>query len=210
MIEISWLEWVGYLASIIIMASMLMNSIIRLRWINMIGALLFAFYGFMIGAPPVGILNGFIVLINVYYLFRIYRRKEYFKLLEIQLNDRYYLNFLSYYKIEIYKLFPSFNTNQNDTTVNLFILRNMALAGVFLAKELSPGILQVELDFVIPEYRDFKLGHFLLDDNREHFLKLGYKQLRTYSESAEHTRYLKKMKFKEINEEGKTLYIKDL
>jgi hypothetical protein len=210
MLEISLLEWVGYLASIIIMASMLMSSIIRLRWINMIGALLFAFYGFMIGAPPVGILNGFIVLINVFYLFRIYRRKEYFKLLEIQLNDRYYLNFLSYYKNEIYKLFPSFSANENFTTVNLFILRNMALAGVFLAKELSPGVLQVELDFVIPEYRDFKLGHFLLDDNREHFLKLGYKQLRTYSESAEHTRYLKRMKFKMVTEEGKILYIKDL
>lgn len=210
MLQISWLEWVGYLASVIIMASMLMSSIIRLRWINMTGAAIFCFYGFMIGAPPVGLLNGFIVLINIYHLVKIYRRKEYFTMLEITTGDSFFLNFLNYYDREIKKLVPSFQLDEKSTCLSLFVLRNMSLAGVFLAREISKDTLQVDLDFVIPEYRDFKLGHYILNDNRDFFLSRGYRRLVTYSESGEHTRYLKKMKFTSIEENGKTRFVKDL
>lgn len=210
MFEISWLEWIGYLASVIIMASMLMSSILRLRWINMVGAAIFCFYGFMISAPPVGFLNGFIVLINIYYLVKIYRRKEYFTMLEITTSDRFFLNFLNYYEREIKQLFPLFQLDEKGSTVNLFILRNMSLAGVFLAREFSHDTLQVDLDFVIPEYRDFKLGHFILNDNREFFLQKGYRRLITWSTSDEHTRYLKKMKFQAVEDNGKMKFMKDL
>jgi hypothetical protein len=210
MFEISWLEWIGYLASVIIMASMLMSSILRLRWINMTGAAIFCFYGFMISAHPVGLLNGFIVLINAYHLLRIYQRKEYFTMLEITTNDRFFLNFLNYYDREIKRLFPSFQLDEKASIVNLFILRNMSLAGVFLAREISKDTLQVDLDFVIPEYRDFKLGHFILNDNRDFFLQKGYRRLITTSESNEHTRYLKKMKFKEVEEDAKIRFMKEL
>lgn len=210
MFEINWLELVGYLASIIIMASMLMSSIIRLRWINLTGALLFSVYGFMIGAPPVGFLNGFIVLINIYHLLKIYRRKEYFKVLEIKPDDHYFLNFLSFYQDEISKLFPSFRANETEYTLSLFILRNMAIAGVFLGRETSPGVLHVDLDFVIPEYRDFKLGSFLFTENKKYLIERGYNTIHTYSESQQHTRYLNKMKFRQVKENWKLLFIKEL
>ena len=62
------LPWIGYTASVIIVLSMMMNSIVKFRWINLFGALLFSTYGFLIGAIPVGILNGIIVLVDIYYL----------------------------------------------------------------------------------------------------------------------------------------------
>ena len=63
--EINFLQWIGYAASIIIALSMTMNSIVKFRWINLCGAFTFSTYGFLIGAYPVGILNGFIVLVDI-------------------------------------------------------------------------------------------------------------------------------------------------
>ena len=47
-----WLEIMGYTASIIVFFSLLMSSIIKLRWYNLLGASLFSLYGFLIGALP--------------------------------------------------------------------------------------------------------------------------------------------------------------
>ncbi|HPG32490.1 MAG TPA: hypothetical protein PLM34_01460, partial [Lentimicrobium sp.] len=78
------LEWVGYLASVIIAASMTMNSILKFRWINLAGAVTFSMYGFLIGAWPVGFLNGFIAVVDIYYLYQIYSKKEVFEILEVR------------------------------------------------------------------------------------------------------------------------------
>ncbi|MEZ5149235.1 MAG: hypothetical protein R2759_19740 [Bacteroidales bacterium] len=48
--ELSVLEWIGYMASGIIALSMTMSSIVKFRWINLVGAGTFATYGFLIGA----------------------------------------------------------------------------------------------------------------------------------------------------------------
>ena len=69
--EINILQWIGYAASVIIALSMTMNSIVKFRWINLCGAITFSTYGFLIGALPVGFLNGFIVSVDIYYLFKI-------------------------------------------------------------------------------------------------------------------------------------------
>ena len=67
---ISWIEWFGYAASIVVAISLTMSSIVKLRWFNLTGAMMFSSYGFIIGALPVGFLNLFIVVINVVHLAR--------------------------------------------------------------------------------------------------------------------------------------------
>ena len=69
MFNIPLIEWVGYLASILIAISMLMKDMVKLRFINLVGCILFAIYGFTIGAYPVAIINVFITFINIYYLY---------------------------------------------------------------------------------------------------------------------------------------------
>ena len=73
--NISVLEWIGYTASVIIAISMAMSSIVKFRIINLVGASLFATYGFIIGAFPVGILNSLIVCVDVYYIYDIFSKK---------------------------------------------------------------------------------------------------------------------------------------
>lgn len=74
MFEISITEWVGYLASVVLMISFMMKNLNTLRIINSIGALLFVVYGYMLDISwPIIITNTFILGVNLYYL-----RKHYF------------------------------------------------------------------------------------------------------------------------------------
>ncbi|MGI2853722.1 YgjV family protein [Shewanella algae] len=66
-------EWVGYLASVLVAISLMMSNIKKLRWWNLLGAVLFVAYGMAIGAYPVALVNFFIALIDIYYLIRLYR-----------------------------------------------------------------------------------------------------------------------------------------
>lgn len=71
---ISYIEWIGYLASFFLLLSFLMRNITTLRYINSLGCLLFVAYGILLDSWPLIITNGAIVLINIYYLF--INRKE--------------------------------------------------------------------------------------------------------------------------------------
>ena len=75
MFGIPVIEWVGYVASIMIAISLIMSDIVKLRVINSIGCILFAIYGFTVKAYPVGIINSFIFFVNSYYLYKFYKDK---------------------------------------------------------------------------------------------------------------------------------------
>ncbi|MUP46462.1 hypothetical protein E0K83_12010 [Gramella sp. BOM4] len=62
-------EWVGYLASFFVGISFFMRNIIKLRYVNSVGCILFIIYGFLLNSWPVIITNLVIVCVNFYYLF---------------------------------------------------------------------------------------------------------------------------------------------
>jgi hypothetical protein len=63
-------ELVGYAAMLALLISFMMNNVIKLRFINSIGAFLFVIYGFMLQISwPIIITNFAILCINGYYLF---------------------------------------------------------------------------------------------------------------------------------------------
>ena len=108
----NWVEIIGYLASLLIVASFLTSSLIKLRWINLIGVIVFITYGFIINSKPVLLTNLIIAIVNIYYLLKIYSSKEYFQLLEINTGDTYLKNYLEFYKEDIKKYFPYFEHQQ--------------------------------------------------------------------------------------------------
>ena len=63
-------EGVGYAASLIILVSLLMTNVFRLRVINGLGSVLFAVYGWLIGSWPVCAINAVIAGIDGWYLLR--------------------------------------------------------------------------------------------------------------------------------------------
>ncbi|MFD3157563.1 GNAT family N-acetyltransferase [Haloimpatiens sp. FM7330] len=208
--NIHWLEWLGYLASLIVLISLLMSSILRLRWINLIGSSLFSLYGFLIGALPVGFMNLGIVIINIYYLVKIYNSKEYFKILPIEGNSQYFKYFLDFYKSELEEYANTSHFEVNNSDVSFYILRNMVPAGVFVGSKHDENILKVELDFVIPEYRDFKIGTYIYENKKEYFLNKGYSKFISFSSNPVHIKYFKKMGFEESIENGNKFFVKSI
>lgn len=76
MFDIPLTEWVGYLASLVLMISFLMKNIITLRIINSIGAAIFILYGFLLNTSwPIVLTNVFILGVNIFYLAKHYRTK---------------------------------------------------------------------------------------------------------------------------------------
>ncbi|MBC7845503.1 MAG: uroporphyrinogen decarboxylase [Flavobacterium sp.] len=74
MFDISLTEWVGYLASLVLMVSFLMKNINTLRIVNSTGCLLFVAYGFMLATSwPIIITNAFILGVNIFYLTKHFR-----------------------------------------------------------------------------------------------------------------------------------------
>ncbi|MEM7111949.1 MAG: YgjV family protein [Chloroflexota bacterium] len=67
-------ELIGYSASIMVATSLTMRSLLKLRLINLVGSFLFVVYGLLIGAWPVVVLNGFTMLVNLYYLQQMQRK----------------------------------------------------------------------------------------------------------------------------------------
>lgn len=76
MFSVASIEYVGYLASIFIVISLMMTSIVQLRIINSIGCILFVIYGISVNAYPVAISNFLIVLINLYNLYKLSRKNN--------------------------------------------------------------------------------------------------------------------------------------
>lgn len=69
------IEILGHAASVMVVASLLMSNIKKLRIVNLIGSVLFIAYGLYIGSWPVVTMNTAAVLINSYHLIKIYRGK---------------------------------------------------------------------------------------------------------------------------------------
>jgi hypothetical protein len=191
-------ELIGYAGSILVAISLMMKSLVRLRFINLVGALFFTVYGFLIGALPVVFLNMLIVAINVYYLLQMWNQKDYFKLMEVFYDSRYLRNFVDFYQKEIKEVFPSYLFKPQSDQLAVFVLRNMVPAGVLIIKPQGEQA-EVFLDYVIPDYRDFRAGRFLFDESSEYFQQKGIKQFVSEAGNARHEAYLKRMGFQVEN-----------
>lgn len=199
---ISFYELLGYIASGLIVLSLMMRSIVKLRTINLVGAATMSVYGLLIHAYPVAILNAIIVAIDIYYLLEMARPQDYFKLLEVRPGARYLHYFLEFYDAEIRKYNPDFVFRESSRQRIFFVLRNLIPAGLFITQSMPEGILGVNLDFVIPGYRDFKIGKFVYSKDSELFKEGVAKTIVTQSRSSKHVSYLKKMGFTPVKNDG--------
>lgn len=188
------LELVGYVASALVAISLMMSSILRLRMVNLLGAATFAVYGLLIEAYPVAVVNLFIVFINLYYLRGMLRTEEFFRLLEVQRDSEYLDYFLSFYAKEIRRFFPRFSPSAPESQLTLFVLRDLVPAGLLMG-EVRGSSLWVRLDFVIPQFRDFKIGRYLFVEKADLFRARGITEIVSVPGTEEHSAYLRKMGF---------------
>ena len=203
--EINWIDWFGYLASLVILVSLTMTSIIKLRWINFVGCILFATFGFLIHSLPTALMNIGISFINLYFLYNIYNTKEEFRLIEAETDSKYFNYFLDVNMEEIEKQISKEELKKQNKA--LYMLRNNNIAGILLGEKSQNGDFFIKVDYVTAPYRDYKLGKYFFNKHIEYFEKEGIKRLVTIGVEGSHKQYLKKIGFKETT---KDLYVKNI
>ncbi|PKQ68672.1 YgjV family protein [Labilibaculum manganireducens] len=202
---IQLLEWIGYAASVLVLISLTMTSIVKLRWYNLTGAILFSAYGFLIGSLPVGIMNFLIVCANLYNLQKMYKRKEDFKIIEIKENDELLTHFLDFYKKDIKSFFPDYKMEKGQ--LGMFVLRDMAVAGIFIGSK-DQTELRIEMDYALPQYRDFKVGAYLYNQLSDILQKHDINSV--YFDTGINLKYMEKMGFEASNKDGNSIMQKSL
>lgn len=70
-----FLEIFGYIGSGLILLSMMMTSVEKLRWFNISGSVISMIYGAVMGTWPVVFLNVGTISINVVQIIRLHRKK---------------------------------------------------------------------------------------------------------------------------------------
>ena len=196
MSQISLVEWLGYGASALVLISLSMSSIAKLRWFNLLGATAFAIYGYLIGAWPVTLMNTAIAGVNIYYLFQLYARQDDFKAIEIGVDDAYLKEFLVYHDKDIRRWYSAFD-GVPDGALVLLVLRNLAVAGILIATRRDDSTLEILVDYVIPEYADRKVGRYLFYQNRDFFRRRSIERLVIDGRGIRNGNYFAAMGFRE-------------
>jgi hypothetical protein len=191
--DFDWVEWFGYLASLVVLVSLTMTSIIKLRVINFIGCILFAIFAYFIDSLPTMLMNLGIAGINVYFLWKIHSTEEQFKLIVAAVHSEYFEHFIATNLSDIERQTTVDELREANTV--FYMLRNNSIAGVLAGNNNTQGELSVLLDFVTPEFRDFKLADYYYKSHPDVLKHRGVNTLIAQATTPEHRDYLLKVGF---------------
>jgi hypothetical protein len=188
-------EVIGYLASALIVLSLLMASVLKLRVINLVGAAVFTAYGLLIGSWPVILTNAAIVVIDISYLVVMLRdraQRGYFEVVDVPADSPILHRFVEFHLDDIRRFQPSFAGVQDDHHAWI-VLRDAIPVGVVVG-ERDGDRLRLDADYVTPEHRDFTAGSVLFGGSGA-FQDVGSTVVESLGETDAHRRYLSRMGF---------------
>ena len=205
MLAVSGVEALGYLASALVILSLTMRSVVRLRIISLCGSVTFFVYGLLIEAPPVMITNGSIALINLWFL-----RQEFFVSTDkrhdlgvspIRPDSPFLTDFIEYHAHDIGRFQPDFHMPGGDEVMSLMLTREGLPAGLIVGRR-SGDELTIDLDYVLREHRDSRLGQWVFGPGADVFRAAGLRRLVTNASTDDHDRYLRRVGFTRATETG--------
>jgi hypothetical protein len=196
--ELSGVELVGYLASALVVLSLTMTSVVRLRMVSLAGSITFFVYGTLIDSVPIMITNGSIAVINVWFL-----RKEFASggphgrdlgVSHIRADSPFLADFIAFHLIDIHRFQPDFRLPTGDDVVTLLLNRDGLPAGMLIGRR-DGSTLTIDLDYVLGPYRDSRLGRWLYGPGAQVFRADGIDQLRSAGTTDTHRKYLERVGF---------------
>ena len=69
-------DWCGILAGVLILISFAFKNVNTIRFVNILAAIMFIVYGILIDGIPLIITNSLLIIINVFYLGKVYFAKS--------------------------------------------------------------------------------------------------------------------------------------
>ena len=167
-----FLEIFGYVGTALVLLSMMMTSVVKLRLFNTVGSFISMIYAFLSGAWPVVFLNLGLIIINVWQLVKLNRTETVFECVKLGADDKS----LGQTK-EVYMVYTSGES-----------------VGVLIGSR-EGDTLFVEFDYSTVKYRDCSVGAFLYGQLKND----GIRKLVSERKGDYHNQYLIKMGFAEEN-----------
>ena len=135
------IEAVGYAGSLLVLVSMLMTSVYKLRVINTLGSLIFTVYALIIRSYPTALMNFCLVLINLRFLWKMSRMDKDFDLVKTRKGDAFLRYFIDSRRDDIRACFPGIPLDFSDATDAYIVCCKGLPVGVTLGQE-KDGVLK--------------------------------------------------------------------
>ncbi len=199
MFELSGVELVGYVASALVVLSLTMTSVVRLRMVSLCGSIIFFVYGALIESIPIMITNSSIAVINVWFL-----RKEFASggphgrdlgVSRIRPDSPFLADFVAFHLADIHRFQPDFHLPAGNDIVTWLLNRDGLPAGLLIGRR-QGSTLTIDLDYVLGPYRDSRLGQWLYGPGADVFRADGIAELRSAGTTDTHRKYLERIGFR--------------
>lgn len=197
----SWLDLVGWGGSALVVISLLQTRILRLRVLNLIGCVVLIGFNAAIAVWPMVGMNAVLAVINAVQLWRLIRHRHdeaEYAVLEVTGSDAYLKHVLVTNQRDISRYNPEFDPDSVDSRYAFLVQHGERTVGVVLADDAGNGQAQVDLDYVLPEYRDFTPGEFVFRRS-DVFTRHGFRQVIAAPQMRDAAGYLPRIGFRREN-----------
>lgn len=189
------IELVGYLASALVVASLAMTSVVRLRAISLVGSVVFVVYGVLIGSVPIIITNAAIAALNVWFLRAELTGKRSLGAVPVSVGDPFLTDFVEYHLHDIHRFQPEFDPGSlHADDIAVLLMRDGLPAGALIGRR-HGSELHVALDYVTKPFRDSRIGTWLYGSSSGVFDGLGVQTVVTTPGTDLHVVYLVRLGF---------------
>lgn len=186
-------ELVGYLASALVVASLAMTSVVRLRIVSLVGSLVFVVYGALLPSLPIVITNAAVAGLNIWFLRKEFAPNRDLGAVPIEPDAPFLLDFLHSHAADIAGIHPDFEAPAPGDFV-LVLIRDGLPAGALVGTP-EGSTLRLRLDYVMLAYRDSRIGQWLYGRGARVFTSAGFTRIVARVDSEQSRPYLERVGF---------------
>lgn len=195
----NWVEAVGYLASALVVLSLMMTSVVRLRLLSLTGGLIFVVYGALLPSIPIILTNAAVAAVNIWFLRREFGPHRSIGAVPVAIDAPFLVDFLQSHVDDIRRTWPGFQGLHEENFVQLLI-RDGLPAGV-LAGRRDGSVLSVTLDYVMAAYRDSRIAAWLYTGpGVARLTDAGFDKVVVEQPTPGHTDYLRQLGFRPVGD----------
>jgi hypothetical protein len=193
----------GWAGSGLLIYSLLQTRVLRFRLLNTAAAVLLVVFNALIAVWPMVGMNLVITAINLWQIARMLRTRHderHYDVLPIGVDEPYLNHVLTRHRTDIERYNPPGAGRPVSGVDDADRLAFLALSqgetvGVVLAHRTAPGQAQIDLDYVLPRFRDFTPGEFVYRPDGP-FARSGVKRVIGPPRMREADRYLASVGFR--------------
>lgn len=162
-----WLEIIGWAGSAVLVWSLAQARVVRFRALNLIASIVLTGYNAALAVWPMVGVNATIAVIDTYHLLKLVRTRDddtTYEVVEVGPTEDYLRYVLRRHALDIERHNPGFVWDGAVPGSSAYlVLRESETVGVVLLRQRAddPDVGDVELDYVLPRFRDFSVGKFV-------------------------------------------------